>query len=110
MAPVELPMSVLWQEGAADHHESDGQHSEEEAPDVREEGNAPAGLGLHDREAALPELEQEPEAEEEDRRQLLEEDEDEEDRGQDARIRQQDEIGPEHRGDRAARPDVRDAR
>src|SRR6266487_2931240 len=99
MAPVELPMSVLRHQRAADRHEPDGQHSEEEAADVREEGNASAGLGLHDREAALPELEHEPQAEKEDSRQLLEEDEDEEDRRQGACVRQEDEIGPEDRCD-----------
>ena len=50
--------------------------AEDEAADVREERDAAARLRLDDREAALPELEAEPEAEEEERRDL-----DEEERG-----------------------------
>ena len=87
-----------------DHEQAHGQHAEGEAADVREERHASAGLRLDDREAALPELEAEPEAEEEERRHLEQQEEDER---QHARAREEHEVGAEHAGDGAARAEGR---
>src|SRR5919109_1727571 len=102
--------SVRRPQGLAFRDEENGRDPEDEAADVCEEGDTAAGLGLHERPAALPELEQEPHAEEEDGRKLLEEDQDDEDRREHASVRQQDEIRPEDGRDRPARSNVRDAR
>src|SRR5439155_13007951 len=79
--------------------------SEDEAADVREEGDAAAGLWVQQREPAVPELEGKPDAEEEEGRNL---DEEVEDDREHARSRQQKEVRAEHAGDGAARPEIRD--
>src|SRR5207245_11791618 len=94
---------------APDRDERHGCQAEQKAADGGEERDAAAGLRVQDLEAALPELEQEPDAEEPDRRDLPDEDEEEDERGEDARPRQEQQVGAEHAGDRTARADVRDA-
>ena len=79
--------------------------AEDEAADVGEERHAAAGLRHRERETALPELEEEPEAEEEERGHL---DQEEEDEREHAGIRQQHEVGAEHARDGTARAHVGD--
>src|SRR5215218_3447707 len=78
---------------------------EHEAADVREEGDPAAGFRLHERVAARDELEDEPDAEIDESRNL------EEEEGQhpreDAPARKEQEVRAEHAGDRAARAQVR---
>ena len=76
-------------------------------PTCAKNATPPPACGLHEREPALPELEAEPEAEEEEGRDL---DEEVQEQRQHARGRQEDEVGAENAGDRAARPEVRDGR
>ena len=74
---------------------------------MREEGDAPALLRVEEREPALGELEQEPDAEEVHRRDLPD---DEEDEGQHLGLGQEHDVGAENAGDRPRGADVRDAR
>src|SRR5918997_245097 len=84
-------------------------HPKHEPPHVREDGDAAALGRMREVEPRLPELEQEVDPEEEDRRDLAqEEDEAEEDRGQHAGAREDDEICAEHARNRAGRAEVRD--
>src|SRR5206468_1930349 len=88
-------------------HQVDGGGAEEEGADMGEEGDAAARSRVGDGKAALPELEDEPTAEEEERRQR---DDEEADEGEDAGRRQEEEVGAEDARDRAARTEIGDTR
>src|SRR5919198_4196406 len=64
--------------------EIDGQHAECEPADVSEERDSAALLGVEQAQAALPDLEADPDTEEPDRRDFTQEDQAEEDDGEDA--------------------------
>src|SRR6476620_9188903 len=85
------------------------QGPDHEPADVGEERDAATGLDHAERRQPIEQLEQEPEAEHDDRRdidQLVEEAE--EDQRCHAGSREEDEIGPERRGDRYGSADRRD--
>src|SRR5439155_6271494 len=76
-----------------------------------EEGDTTAELRVQDREASVPELEHDPDAEEPDGGNLAEEDEEEEqEAGQHLCAREEHEVRAEDGSDRTARADVGDAR
>src|SRR6266536_5060300 len=81
-------------------NEKDREQPEDEAADVREDGYAAGLIWVGQADAALPDLQRDPDAEEPDRRDLTQEDEAEEDRGQHPCPREQQEIRPEHACDR----------
>src|SRR5688572_17329787 len=87
--------------------ELDEGEAEHEAPDVREEGDAAALLRVGERDAAVDQLEDEPDAEEQHRGHLAQ---DEEDDRQHLRAREEQQVGAQHGRDGAARADVRDRR
>src|SRR5262245_4262242 len=93
-------------ESAAAHPEPRHDQAEHEAADVCEEGDAPAvRVRAEEAEVRLVELVQEPEAEEEPRR---DPDREDDDQPEHTRVRIEDEVRAEHRRDRAARAEVRD--
>src|SRR5579864_3655555 len=91
-------------------HEQDGGDAEGEAADVREERDPAAGLWLEEREAAVPDLEPDPDEQEPEGRDLPDEDDPEGDERQHAGAWEEHEVRAENARDRAARSDVRDAR
>src|SRR5436853_398167 len=81
-----------WRAVAACSEDESGEHAEREASDVREHRHA-AGRGrVVEREAALPGLEREPQAEEPDRGDLPEPDDPEEDHREHPCTRKEDEV------------------
>jgi hypothetical protein len=100
--------------GRADHDRVSGAFPEERGPHQRLRRDRAMQrvrlLRADEREAALQQLEQEPEAEEEKGGQLADKDDPEEDEEHDAGAREQQQIGAEHAGNGAARADHRDLR